>query len=390
MQYFHADDFTQAANYYLLFKHHQRKEHKALAMYYLKRAEKLAERSGSPNLLEVIYSEFISLSHGKEGINPHHYITQRMLNRKLITKIQEVEDTLAVMHYEVSKGNAGLAKSIKQTTEDLLADEEIASVPFLTERLCSLSGRIIKATGNYKVLEKLLKKVLKSIEKRKDLDVVLFPELLSEYVKALIVNEKWDKAEKQLDKLKGFLEEKAIRNPELLASYYNLKADTFAKVNPEKSYDALMDAGRDKHLEKQPELSAKLRLKLIAIKIGHNESTHARKLLFDLRSEPSYFDLPDYLQVKAKILEVILLFEKGLFKDAHTLLIAIQKAHEDVLRSVPKLKEEAQFVRILSNVLKDGSRLKKTDQKTLKDIQKGERSLIFLTGIVNQVISDYA
>ncbi|MFQ5335833.1 MAG: hypothetical protein ACE5DN_07140, partial [Flavobacteriales bacterium] len=72
-----------------------------IALYYLKKAEKKASELQNFELLDIIYSDFIKLSHDSLLINPEQYIEKRKLNREQLNIIREIDDILAALIYRI-------------------------------------------------------------------------------------------------------------------------------------------------------------------------------------------------------------------------------------------------------------------------------------------------
>ena len=77
LQYFESSDSSFILNHLLLSKHFQSKQQFRIAFYYLKKAEKKAVQSEKIELLDLIYDDFIKLSHETLQIKPQEYIAKR-------------------------------------------------------------------------------------------------------------------------------------------------------------------------------------------------------------------------------------------------------------------------------------------------------------------------
>ena len=72
-----------------------------ISRFFLTKAEKRAIDIENYELLDLIYSEFIKLSHEILDIPPQKYIDKRTENKKKLDDLREIDNVLAVVIYEI-------------------------------------------------------------------------------------------------------------------------------------------------------------------------------------------------------------------------------------------------------------------------------------------------
>ncbi|MCS7072958.1 MAG: hypothetical protein NZ108_00670, partial [Bacteroidia bacterium] len=94
---------------------------KKLAIYFLKKAEKKAIDLELFELLDIIYGEFIRLSHDDLNLDVLQYIQLRKENQNVILGIRQLEEILALFSYKMNKsqGYAILNNEIEKINEVL-------------------------------------------------------------------------------------------------------------------------------------------------------------------------------------------------------------------------------------------------------------------------------
>lgn len=102
--------------YYQLHLIALKKSNYFLANYYLKKAEKIAFTTESYDLLDLIYSAFITLSGKWIAINPENYIRLQKENNLRIEMLRQINYVIAATHYRImqSQNYAKKDKSLQQ------------------------------------------------------------------------------------------------------------------------------------------------------------------------------------------------------------------------------------------------------------------------------------
>ena len=98
---YNKSDYNNVLNLMSTAKIFQQKDNYQIAFNYLKKAERKAISNEFFDLLDLIYSDLIRLSHESVEYNPIEYIDKRKENHKSLHVLQEIDDVLAALIYRV-------------------------------------------------------------------------------------------------------------------------------------------------------------------------------------------------------------------------------------------------------------------------------------------------
>ena len=101
LQHFNEEETLIAINQLALSRFYSARSNTALAAYFLRKAESKSQAIENFELLDLIYGEFIRLSHEMLDINPETYISKRRENQGKITQLRSIEDVVAVLSYRL-------------------------------------------------------------------------------------------------------------------------------------------------------------------------------------------------------------------------------------------------------------------------------------------------
>src|SRR5258705_12184761 len=97
IQHFDDEETIHVFHLLALVRYYMTKNSVQAAHYFLRKAESKAKSIENFELLDVIYGEFISLSHEKISINPEFYISKRKENHVQINQLRAIDDILAAV-----------------------------------------------------------------------------------------------------------------------------------------------------------------------------------------------------------------------------------------------------------------------------------------------------
>ena len=107
-QHIWKDTQSKSFSFVLLSRVYNNKGELELSFHYLKKAEKEAIDSELYEVLSIIYSEIIHLSHELISIDVDHYIELKRNNIKILSDIDEMDLLLAKIMYDIkTKQNFG-------------------------------------------------------------------------------------------------------------------------------------------------------------------------------------------------------------------------------------------------------------------------------------------
>ena len=109
-QHIWKDKQSKSFSFVLLSRVYKNKGELELSYHYLKKAEKEALDSELYEVLSIIYSEIIQISHELISIDVDHYIKLKRNNIKILSEIDEMDLLLAKIMYDI-KTKQNFAKS---------------------------------------------------------------------------------------------------------------------------------------------------------------------------------------------------------------------------------------------------------------------------------------
>ena len=128
--HYEKNDFMIACHTLALYQYYATKNKISEASYYLRKAEKLAQKIEHNELLDIIYGEYIQLSFSSIHINPEHYLTQRKEIRKKQEALREIDDLLSVINYQLkttqnlSRSDNDILATLQHNIDKFIKDEE--------------------------------------------------------------------------------------------------------------------------------------------------------------------------------------------------------------------------------------------------------------------------
>ena len=161
-QYIWKDKQSKSFSFVLLSRVYKNKGELELSYHYLKKAEKEAIHSELYEVLSMIYSQIIQLSHELISIDVDHYIELKRDNIKILSEIDEMDLLLAKIMYDIKtkqnfgKSDGSLVKLIKTKYGEISKEKNLVNSPRFRIRLFKMYSRLLLQERDYKSLEKFL------------------------------------------------------------------------------------------------------------------------------------------------------------------------------------------------------------------------------------------
>ena len=161
-QHIWKDNQSKSFSYVLLARVYKDKGELELAFHYLKNAEKEAIDSELYEILSIIYTEIIQLSHELISIDVDKYIELKRKNILILSEIDEVDLLLAKVMYDIkTKQNFGktdlsLFEIVKSKYSKISKDKNLVNSNRFRMRLFKMYSRILLQERDYESLEKFL------------------------------------------------------------------------------------------------------------------------------------------------------------------------------------------------------------------------------------------
>ena len=134
-QHIWKDKQSKSFSFVLLSRVYKNKGELELSFHYLKKAEKEAIDSDLYEVLSIIYSEIIQLSHELISIDVDNYIELKRNNIKILSEIDEMDLLLAKIMYDIKtkqnfgKSDCSLLKLIKTKYGKISKEKNLVCSP---------------------------------------------------------------------------------------------------------------------------------------------------------------------------------------------------------------------------------------------------------------------
>ncbi|TAL59906.1 MAG: hypothetical protein EPN85_08425, partial [Bacteroidetes bacterium] len=167
VQYCYKDDLLYIHHLLFLVRLFFMRNQFAIAQHFLKKAESEARRIENYELLDIVFGEYVKLSHELLDINPEEYIRKREEARKLSASILEVDNILAAVYYRLKtsqnfseKGNP-ILMMLEKTVNTFSRDKSVKKSPKLRFKIYAAVTQILLQRHEYETLEAYLLKTYK-------------------------------------------------------------------------------------------------------------------------------------------------------------------------------------------------------------------------------------
>lgn len=231
--------FLSVVEYYFSKRHYE------LAHWFLRKAEKLAEKLGHHEALDIIYSEYIRLSHQVVYINPEGFIQRRKANQAELRRLRELDDILAAASYRLkvsqtytSSGDE-LIKMLEQTVGEFAMEETTAKNPALRIKMFQAVSRILLDRRDYEAMANFVKETYQGFERdgifgRSNHEIKL--QMLTYMANALHKCKRYSESLKYVELLgREMLEFDSMLQDKYLLFYYNILMGNYFDTDIDKA-----------------------------------------------------------------------------------------------------------------------------------------------------------
>ncbi len=371
--HYDKNEFTVVLNLISLAKLFNSKGEFTIAYGYLKQAEQKANKNEFFDLLDLIYSDLIKLSHESVEFDPIEYIKKRKKNHVRLHVLQEIDDLLAALVHRIkisqnySTHNYQFTDVLKKTVDDFIDNEEVKKSPILQLKIYHSISRILLQQRDFVSLEDYLKLTYSDFIKRglfnkSNHDTKL--QMLTYLVNSLFKNQKIEESLELTQTLyEAMGEYDKLLFDKYLFYYYNSLVINYQVSDKPKAISVLLEAKTKKEIQQLPFYTIFVYLNLAVLYFDTKDIKKARKNLATLKLSDSFKDMDAVFRLKVNIVELLTFYEYGdidLF-DYH--LNFIRKEFKDIL-----VKEVYQREKIFISIVAKMDSLNKKDlQQKVKD-----------------------
>ena len=368
-QHIWKDKQSKSFSFVLLSRVYKNKGELELSFHYLKKAEKEAIDSELYEVLSIIYSEIIQISHELLSVDVDHYIELKRNNIKILSEIDEMDLLLAKIMYDIKtkqnfgKSDSSLVKLIKTKYGKISKEKNLVNSPRFRIRLFKMYSRLLLQERDYQSLEKFLIESNNEFEKDKLFDRSNHNEkltLLTYLTNCLYKTKQYKQSLKYAELLLISMKEyDSFLYDKYLFYYYNMLVLNYAKTDKKKALDYLNKASKNEVIKKLPSYTSFIYLNKSLIYFHEDNFIDAQKNMSRLILQEDFLLLDKAFQLKVLIADVIIRFKNG-----HQYIIDkiedIRKNHKQLL-----LDEECVRDREMINIIS-----KKINHENIADDKK--------------------
>ncbi|MDP2386790.1 MAG: hypothetical protein Q8M29_10495 [Bacteroidota bacterium] len=308
-------------NNFLLAKLFIQKNKWEIAVFYLNKAEKKAREIEEPALLELIYNEYIKLSQEVLELNPKEYIDKRRQNREKLNQIQEIDDVLALVTYNIKAsqtfgtGDKEIYEHLQKTVESFSNSKTVNENIQLRFKLYHAVSKILLQQHNYIALENYLQKTYKEFSTKKLFTIHNHEtklQMLTYLCNSLFRNNKINESLAYANKLKEAMSEfnKSLYE-KFVFYFYNILVNNYAKTNLNKAIEILNEAKEEPAIKNHPLHIGFVYLNLAVSHFGLKEYKQSLKQVARLYMLESYSNLDIGFRFKIAVFEIMIRYDIG-------------------------------------------------------------------------------
>lgn len=376
VNYYDADSLNYISGNLGLSRLFKDKGQYSICFYYLKRAEKRAIEKEHIDWLEIIYSDFIQLSHETLTINPEEYIIKRKENRAKLVKVQEIDDVLAALIYRIrtsqnfAKQNTEILELLQKTVKDYSGSKDIKNSPVLRFKIYNSVSRILLQQQNFVSLEKYLLKTFNEFSKEKlfnqgNHDTKL--QMLTYLINSLFKNGKVDVSLRYAERLKEAMDEyHGMLRDKYQFYYYNSLVINYSVKNIDKAIEILHQAKGNNVIKKLPMYNVFVYLNLAVLNFGKGEFREALKNLVKPLLEDSFNKLDEAFRFKLAVFELMIRYELKDYDYLEHKAGRLRKEYKSLLKD-PGYHDQFEMVSILEKMIR--SENIRRDKPLIKEIR---------------------
>lgn len=379
LHYFHESEYSVVLNCLMLSRLFQNKGQSGIAAHYLNKAMRKATENELLEWLDIIYGEFIRLSHDTLEINPEEYIAKRKENRSKLNKVQEIDDILAALIYRIkvsqnfAKQNSKILKLLQKTVNDFANTREVKSSPVLRFKIYQSVSRILLQQQDFRSLEEYLLETYSTFSKEKlfnksNHDTKL--QMLTYLINSLFKNGKIDQSLAYAEKLRLAMEEHAkVLFDKYLFYYYNSLVINYSVKDIEKAIATLHEARENQVIRKLPVYSVFIYLNLAVLNFERKNYKEALKHLVKPMMQDAFKHLDEAWHLKLAVFELLIRYELSDFDYLERKIIQVKKDYRQLL-------EQGEYSRQKKMIAIIGMMMESENIKKDKSLQKQANVLI--------------
>jgi hypothetical protein len=383
-QHISKDHQSQSFSFVLLSRVYKNKGELEIAYHYLKTAEKEGIKNELYEILSIVYSEIIELSHELISVDLDHYLKLKIENSLVVQEIDEIDALLAKLMYDIktkqnfAKSDASVLELLSKYYKENVKKKTVLDSPRFRLRLFKMYSRLLLQKEDYTSLEQFLVRsyndfVSDGLFNRSNHNdkLTLLTYLTNcfyktkQYSKSLEFAEILNVAMKEFD---GFLNEKYV------FYYFNSLVLNYSVKDKEKALDVLKEAKNNASIKKLPAYISFIYLNTSLIYFQQEKYSLASTNISRLIQQDDFLSLDKVFQLKLLIVELIIRLELNQEDRILKQVRFINKEYKSTL-SKNQLKRDAQVLELIVMVLNKEDISSKVESITSSKSDEQSRSI---------------
>ena len=300
-------------------------------------------------VLSIIYSEIIQLSHEHISIDVDHYIELKRNNIKILSEIDEMDLLLAKIMYDIKtkqnfgKSDGSLVKLIKTKYGKISKEKNLVNSPRFRIRLFKMYSRLLLQERDYQSLEKFLIESYNEFGTDKLFNRSNHNEkltLLTYLSNCLYKTKKYKQSLKYSEELlSGMKEYDCFLHDKYLFYYYNILVLNYAKTDKKKALDYLNKASSSEVIKKLPSYNAFIYLNRSLIYYYEDNYKESQKNIARLIMQEDFLMLDKSFQLKILVTDLMIRMMLS-NKNLNDKITSIKKDYDTLLLEENHIREK--------------------------------------------------
>lgn len=331
----------------------------SLMLHYLKLAERRAIDKEDYAMLEAVYEQMVRLSMNYSEISPTEIITKRKENSQRLQLLQDLENNLALLSYELkTTQNLSAKKSLidwlHKTLKSTSQFSYVKNSPYLRIKVFQNLSRLMLLLKDYHSLEGYLKNSLLEFEKdglfsKKTHEIKV--QLLVYLCNASFMIEKYAQSIEYSKKLySSLLEYDKFQYNQYAFYYYNNLVNIYSETNLEKAAETLLEAQQQAVIKNTPSHYFYVLSNLTITYFDLKKYRQASKLFSQIYISEHYKVMDESFKIKLSVFELVTKIELEEYDYCKKQLLIINKRIDD-LSETDALKYTIDLLKVLEVLL---------------------------------------
>ena len=374
-QYIWKDNQSKSFSYVLLGRLYKNKGELNLAFHFFQKAEKEAIESDLYELLSMIYSEIIQLSHELLSINVDNFIQLKRDNMKILSEIDEIDLLLAKIMYDVktkqnySNSEDSLVELVKAKFNKISKQNILLKSSRFRIRLFNMYSRLLLQKRDYKTLENFVIKSYDEFENEKLFDRSNHNDkltILTYIANCLFKTNKNKQSLKYAELLLNSMQEyDGLLYDKYLFFYYNILVSNYSVTDKEKALNYLDKASNNEVIKKLPSYNSFIYLNRSLIYYDQDKFKKSKQNISRLIMQKDFLLLDQSFQIKILITSII---------------ISCKNSENNMLEKINDIRDNYSTLLKTKNHLRDATFLDLISKKIVGSDYEKDKS-IFLSNI---------